>query len=66
MYLLLKDVDGQYVDVWGICNEEYSEGFFVNGILYFGFVLFLFDGMIFVKFVELGYRLWLDWFLVLD
>ncbi|MEM1435931.1 MAG: redoxin domain-containing protein, partial [Pseudomonadota bacterium] len=31
-YPLLKDVDGQHVDAWGIRNEEYGEGTFAYGI----------------------------------
>ena len=28
-YPLLRDVDGQHVDAWGIRNEEYGPGTFV-------------------------------------
>ncbi|MDG1704665.1 MAG: redoxin domain-containing protein [Pseudomonadales bacterium] len=38
-YPLLRDVDGQHVDAWGIRNEEYGPGTFAYGIPHPGVVL---------------------------
>ena len=43
-YPLLRDVDGQHVDAWGIRNEEYGEGTFAYGIPHPGVVLIAPDG----------------------
>lgn len=63
---LLRDVDGQHVDAWGIRNEEYEEGSFAYGIPHPGVVLLSPDGTILAKFAEEGYRSRADWSSVLD
>lgn len=65
-YPLLRDVDGQHVDAWGIRNEEYGEGTFAYGIPHPGVVLISPDGEILAKFAEAGYRSRADWSSVLD
>ena len=65
-YPLLRDVDGQHVDAWGIRNEEYGEGTFAFGIPHPGVVLVSPDGTILAKFAEAGYRARADWSTVLD
>ncbi len=63
---LLRDVDRQHVDAWGIRNEEYGEGSFAYGIPHPGVVLLSPDGTILAKFAEEGYRSRADWSSVLD
>lgn len=65
-YPLLRDVNGQHVDAWGIRNEEYGEGSFAEGIPHPGIVLLAPDGEILAKFAEEGYRSRADWSGVLD
>ena len=65
-YPLLRDVDGQHVDAWGIRNEEYGEGTFAYGIPHPGVVLVSPNGTILAKFAEAGYRTRADWSTVLD
>ncbi|MEO1787758.1 MAG: redoxin domain-containing protein, partial [Pseudomonadota bacterium] len=62
---LLRDVDGQHVDAWGIRNVEYEEGSFAYGIPYPGIVLIAPDGEILAKYAEEGYRSRADWATVL-
>ena len=63
---LLRDVDRQHVDAWGIRNEEYGEGTFAYGIPHPGVVLLSPDGKILAKFAEAGYRSRADWTTVLS
>jgi len=63
---LLRDVDGQHVDAWGIRNTEYEEGSFAYGIPYPGIVLIAPDGEIIAKYAEDGYRARADWDTVLE
>ena len=63
---LLRDVDGQHVDAWGIRNEQYGEGTFAYGIPYPGMVLLSPDGTILAKFAEPGYRARPAWDAVLE
>ncbi len=63
---LLRDVDGQHVDAWGIRNEEYGEGSFAEGIPHPGLALLSPDGTILAKFAEPGYRSRADWASVLE
>lgn len=63
---LLRDVDGQHVDAWGIRNEQYGEGTFAYGIPHPGVVLLSPEGTILAKFAEPGYRSRPDWDAVLD
>ena len=65
-YPLLRDVDGQHVDAWGIRNEEYGEGTFAFGIPHPGVVLLSPEGEILAKWAENGYRSRADWSTVLD
>ncbi len=65
-YPLLRDVDGQHVDAWGIRNEEYGEGTFAYGIPHPGVALLSPDGKILAKFAKAGYRSRADWSSVLD
>jgi peroxiredoxin len=60
-YPLLRDVDGQHVDAWGIRNEEYGPGTFAYGIPHPGVVLLSPDGEILAKWAEAGYRSRADW-----
>ncbi len=62
---LLRDVDGQHVDAWGIRNEEYQEGSFAYGIPHPGVVLISPEGEILAKWAEAGYRSRADWSTVL-
>jgi peroxiredoxin len=62
---LLRDLDGQHVDAWGIRNEQYGEGTFAYGIPHPGVVLLAPDGKILAKFAEPGYRSRADWSAVL-
>jgi len=63
---LLRDVDRQHVDAWGIRNEQYDEGSFGYGIPHPGVVLLSPEGTILAKFAEPGYRSRPDWDSVLD
>ena len=65
-YPLLRDVDGQHVDAWGIRNEEYGEGSFSFGIPHPGVVLLSPEGKILAKWAERGYRSRADWSEVLE
>ena len=44
---ILKDVDRQHVDAWGVRNQEYGPGTFGYGIPYPGVVFISPDGQIF-------------------
>ena len=48
-YPLLRDVDSQHVDAWGIRNEEYGPGTFAYGIPHPGVVLVSPNGEILAK-----------------
>ena len=63
---MLKDVDRQHVEAWGIRNEQYGEGSFAYGIPHPGVVLLSPEGKILAKFAEAGYRSRADWSSVLD
>ncbi len=63
---ILRDVDRQHVDAWGIRNEEYNEGSFAYGIPHPGVVLLSPEGKILAKFAEPGYRSRADWPTVLE
>lgn len=63
---LLRDVDGQHVDAWGVRNEAYGEGSFAYGIPHPGVVLISPEGKILAKWAEPGYRSRADWSTVLD
>lgn len=65
-YPLLRDVDRQHVDAWGIRNEAYGEGTFAYGIPHPGVVLLSADGVIRAKWTEKGYRSRADWSTVLE
>ena len=65
-YPVLRDVDGQHVDAWGIRNEAYGEGTFAFGIPHPGVVLISPDGEILAKWAERGYRSRADWSEVLE
>jgi len=58
---VLKDVDRQHVDAWGIRNQEYGPGTFGYGIPYPGVVLMSPEGKILAKWAEEGYRSRADW-----
>jgi peroxiredoxin len=58
---VLKDVDLQHVDAWGIRNQEYGPGTFGYGIPYPGVVLISPEGEILAKWAEKGYRSRADW-----
>ena len=60
-YPLLRDVDGQHVDAWGIRNEQYGEGTFAYNIPHPGVVFLAPDGKILAKFAKKGYRSRADW-----
>ena len=63
---VLKDVDRQHVDAWGVRNQEYGPGTFVYGIPYPGVVLLSPEGKILAKWAEEGYRSRADWAEVLE
>jgi peroxiredoxin len=65
-YPLLRDVDGQHVDAWGIRNEQYGEGTFAYGIPHPGVAFISPDGTILAKFAKAGYRSRADWDSVLE
>ncbi len=63
---LLRDVDRQHVEAWGIRNEAYGEGTFAYGIPHPGVALISPEGKILAKWAEAGYRSRADWSKVLD
>lgn len=63
---LLRDVDAQHVNAWGIRNLEYEEGSFAYGIPHPGVVLLSPEGRILAKWAERGYRQRADWSTVLE
>lgn len=65
-YPVLRDVDRQHVEAWGIRNEEYGPGTFAYGIPHPGVVLLSPEGEILAKWAEAGYRSRADWSEVLD
>lgn len=65
-YPLLRDVDRQHVEAWGIRNEEYGPGTFAYGIPHPGVALISPEGKILAKWAEAGYRQRADWSEVLD
>ena len=65
-YPLLRDVDRQHVDAWGVRNEAYGEGTFAYGVPHPGVALISPDGKIVAKWAEAGYRSRADWSEVLD
>ncbi len=65
-YPLLRDVDRQHVEAWGIRNEAYGEGTFAYGIPHPGVILLSPEGKILAKWAEAGYRSRADWSTVLD
>ena len=58
---VLKDVELQHVDAWGIRNQEYGPGTFGYGIPYPGVVLISPEGEILARWAEKGYRSRADW-----
>ncbi len=65
-YPVLKDVDRQHVEAWGIRNQEYGPGTFGYGVPYPGVVLISPEGVILAKWAESGYRSRADWSEVLE
>ena len=65
-YPVLKDVDRQHVEAWGIRNQEYGPGTFAYGVPLPGVVLISPEGEILAKWAERGYRSRADWSSVLD
>lgn len=65
-YPVLRDVDRQHVEAWGIRNEAYGEGTFAYGVPHPGVVLLSPAGEILAKWAEAGYRSRADWSEVLD
>ena len=63
---ILKDVDRQHVEAWGVRNQEYGPGTFGYGIPYPGVVFISPDGQILAKWAEPGYRSRADWSKVLQ
>ena len=63
---VLKDVDRQHVEAWGIRNQEYGPGTFGYGIPYPGVVLLSPEGEILAKWAKEGYRSRADWSEVLE
>jgi peroxiredoxin len=63
---VLKDVDRQHVEAWGIRNQEYGPGTFAYGVPHPGVVLLSPVGEILAKWAEAGYRSRADWSEVLD
>ena len=63
---VLKDVDREHVDAWGVRNQEYGPGTFGYGIPYPGVVLLSPEGEILAKWAEQGYRSRADWAEVLE
>ena len=65
-YPVLKDVDRQHVEAWGIRNQEYGPGTFAYGVPYPGVVFISPEGEIVAKWAERGYRSRADWSEVLE
>ena len=65
-YPLLRDIDGQHVDAWGIRNEQYGPGTFAFGVPHPGVVLLSPQGEVLAKWAEAGYRSRADWSEVLE
>ncbi|MBT7335726.1 MAG: redoxin domain-containing protein [Gammaproteobacteria bacterium] len=63
---VLKDVDREHVEAWGIRNQEYGPGTFAYGVPLPGVVLISPDGKILAKWAEEGYRSRADWSEVLE
>jgi peroxiredoxin len=63
---VLKDVERQHVEAWGVRNQEYGPGTFGYGIPYPGVVLISPEGKILAKWAEEGYRSRADWSQVLE
>ena len=63
---VLKDVDRQHVEAWGVRNQEYGPGTFGYGIPYPGVVFISSEGEILAKWAEEGYRSRADWSQVLE
>ena len=63
---VLKDVDRQHVEAWGIRNQEYGPDTFAYGVPYPGVVLLSPEGEILAKWAEEGYRSRADWSEVLE
>ena len=63
---VLRDVDRQHVEAWGIRNQEYGPGTFGYGIPYPGVVLLSPEGEILAKWAQQGYRSRADWSEVLQ
>lgn len=62
---VLRDVERQHVDAWGVRNEAYGEGTFAYGVPHPGVVLISPEGKILAKWAEKGYRTRADWSQVL-
>lgn len=65
-YPVLRDVERQHVEAWGVRNLEYGPGTFAYGVPLPGVVLISPDGTILAKWAEPGYRSRADWLTVLD
>ena len=65
-YPVLKDVERQHVEAWGIRNEEYGPGTFAYGVPHPGVVLLSPEGEVLAKWAEEGYRSRADWSQVLE
>ena len=65
-YPVLRDVDRQHVEAWGVRNEAYGEDTFAYGVPHPGVVLLSPEGEILAKWAEEGYRSRADWSEVLD
>ncbi len=63
---VLRDVDRQHVEAWGIRNQEYGPGTFAYGVPYPGVVFISPEGEILAKWAEEGYRSRADWSEVLE
>jgi peroxiredoxin len=60
-YPVLKDINHQHVEAWGIRNQEYGPGTFGYGIPYPGVILLSPEGEVLAKWAEQGYRSRADW-----
>ncbi len=60
-YPMLRDVERQHVEAWGVRNEEYGPGTFAYGVPHPGVVLLSPEGKILAKWAENGYRSRADW-----
>ncbi len=65
-YPMLRDVERQHVEAWGVRNMEYGPGTFAYGVPLPGVVLLSPDGEILAKWAEEGYRSRADWSTVLN